>query len=753
MKHKFLPWFVGLGFLCITCKNANKPAATDAQLSDPVLFSVQDEPTTLKEFLYVYNKNNLNRDSVDLKTDLQEYLELYVNFKLKVQEAKDQGMHQQQAFLDELGGYKKQLAGPYLTEKAVTEKLIREAYERLGTEVNASHILIGLKPNPLPADTVAAFNKIMKLRERALAGEDFHALARQNSEDPSASMNGGNLGYFTALQMVYPFENAAYQTPVGSVSKPVKTRFGYHILKVHNKRPSQGKLKVAHIMIRSEENGSEDQAEAAKKKIQDIHKRLKDGGDWQQLAMQFSEDRATKSKGGELDWFSTGSLVPEFEEVAFALKQKGQISEPVRTPYGWHIIKLIEKQSLPTLDEMREELENRVSRDSRSQLQEKVLMERLRRENNFQENKAVVQSLFSGADTVLLAGRMNNQPDSVEAAKVLFTINEKPYSVSDFKTWLSNNSGKKQNADQRQYLRSQYDRWQNEELLAYEEAHLEDKYDDYRMLVKEYHDGILLFQLMDEKVWTKALEDTAGLKNFFQNNRAQYQWGDRVEGVLFSASNAELLQQVEEALAKTPYVLTQTNLGQINVEQKALAGSVARTLDKLVGTLRQDSTATLEVYLPQKERASVAPLIVKHLEAQALPKELYKILPAAKDKEGSVRVLTLSPKALERQFNQKSSLALQVIEGPFEKGTHPVVDGVEWKPGTYKVQQDGRAYLVKVDKVLPPAPKELNDIRGQVISDYQQYLEQQWIASLRQKYEIKVNQELLDKTLSRLDDE
>ena len=748
-----MPWFVGLGFLCVTCKNANKPATTDAQLSEPVLFTVQDEPTTIKEFLYVYNKNNLNRDSVDLTADLKEYLELYVNFKLKVQEAKEEGLHQQQAFLDELGGYKKQLAGPYLTEKAVTEKLIREAYERLGTEVNASHILIGLKPNPLPADTVAAYSKIMQLRERALAGEDFHALARQHSEDPSASMNGGNLGYFTALQMVYPFENAAYGTPVGSVSKPVRTRFGYHILKVHNKRPSQGKVKVAHIMIRSEENGSEEQAEAAQKKVQDIHKRLKEGGDWQQLAMQFSEDRATKSKGGELDWFSTGNLVPEFEEVAFALKQKGQISEPVRTPYGWHIIKLIEKQSLPSLEEMREELENRVSRDSRAQLQEKVLMERLRRENNFQENKDVVQELMSGADSTLLPGRLKYKQDSLETAKVLFRINEKPYSVSDFKTWLSSNSGKKQNADPKQYLRAQYDRWLSEELLAYEEAHLEDKYDDYRMLVKEYHDGILLFQLMDEKVWTKALEDTAGLRNYFQNNRDKYQWEERIEGVLFSATNAELLQEVEEALSKTPYVLTQGNLGQINVEQEAaLPGNIVRTLDKLVGTLRQDSTAVLEVYLPQKQRAAVAPLVERHLEAQALTKERYKILPATKDKEGSVRVLTLSPKALERQFNQKSSLALQVIEGPFERGTHPVVDDISWNPGTYKVQQDGRAYLVKVDKVLPPAPKALNDIRGQVISDYQQYLEQQWIEGLRQKYEVKINQELLDKTLSRLNE-
>ncbi len=752
MKHKFLLWFAGLGLMCITCKNANNPATADALPSEPVLFTVRDEPTTLKEFLYVYNKNNLNRDTVDPAADLKEYLELYVNFKLKVQEAKEAGMHEQQAFIDELAGYKKQLAGPYLTEKAVTDKLIREAYERLGTEVNASHILIGLKPNPLPADTVAAFNKIKKLRERALAGEDFHELARQFSEDPSASMNGGNLGYFTALQMVYPFENAAYKTAVGDISRPVRTRFGYHILKVHNKRASQGKLKVAHIMVRAEENAPQEQATAAEKKIQDIYKRLKEGGDWQQLAKQFSEDRSTKSKGGELDWFSTGSLVPEFEEAAFSLQKKGQITEPVRTPYGWHIIKLLEKQTLPSLEEMREDLENRVSRDSRSQLQEKALMDRLRRDNNFRENETVLQDLLSKADSVLQVRSGANETDSLEAARVVFSINEEPYSVADFSSWLSANAGKKQNIDSKQYLRSQYERWQNEELLAYEEAHLEDKYDDYRMLVKEYHDGILLFQLMDEKVWTKALEDTAGLKNYFQNNRGQYQWDERIEGVLLSASNAELLKQVEEALSKPPYVAAQGTLGSLQIQQEALSGNTARTLDKLAGTLHQDSTAVLEVYVPQKQVAAVS-LIKKHLQAQALAENRYKILPAAKDKEGSVRVLTYSPMALERQFNQKTSLALQVIEGPFEKGTHPVVDGIKWQPGSYRVQQDGRAYLVKVDKVLPPAPKKLDDIRGQVISDYQQYLEKQWIDSLRRKYEVQVNQELLEKAISSINEE
>lgn len=736
----------------MACKSTDHSTATPASsTAEPVLFSVQNEPTTLDEFLYVYNKNNLNRDSVDLRQDLKEYLELYVNFKLKVQEAKEAGLHKQQPFLDELGGYKKQLAKPYLTEKAVTEKLIWEAYERLSTEVNASHILIATKSNPLPSDTLSAYNKIVKLRERALAGEDFQELSAKYSEDPSANINGGKLGYFTALQMVYPFENAAYQTPVGEVSKPVRTKFGYHLLKVHHKRPSQGKIKVAHIMIRSDEDDGQEEAAVKGKKIAEIHKKLKEGANWQQLAAQFSEDRANRSKGGELDWFSTGTLVPAFEEAAFALKQKGQISEPVRTPYGWHIIRLIDRQGLPSLDEMREELESRVSRDSRAQLQEAALLDRLRKENNLQEDKKSVQTLLSQADSSLLRSKWTYSPDSLTSALVLFSINEQPYTIAAFQTWLNNQPKGLVNASPESYLNSQYERWQNQELLAYEEEHLEDKYDDYRMLVQEYHDGILLFQLMDEKVWTKALDDTAGLNAFFAEHKDQYQWKDRVEGTVFSASTMDILQKVEEKLANPPYLAARLPLSSLKSQQEVLAGNSTRSLDKMVANLRNDSTAVLEIYLP-KNQQKVAGLIEKHLEAQALDKSRYKILPAT-NPEGSLRVLTYLPQGLEHIFNQQAPLALQVIEGPFERGNHPVVDLVRWEPGSYKLEQDGRAYLVQVDKVLPPAPKKLDEVRGQVISDYQQNLEQQWIQSLRQKYQVEINEAVLEQTLSKLNGE
>jgi peptidyl-prolyl cis-trans isomerase SurA len=746
MRKKYLLWFAGLGMWCLACKSSDQPIVATPSSAEPVLFSIQDEPTTLKEFLYVYNKNNFTRDSVNLAEDFRQYLDLYINFKLKVQEAKDAGLHQEQAFLSELEGYKKELAKPYLSEKSVTEQLIQEAYDRLATEINASHILIGIKSE----DTLAAWNKIMKIREQALNGEDFHQLARQHSEDPSAGMNSGNLGYFTALQMVYPFENAAYQTPVGEISNPVRTNFGYHILKVHDARPSQGKVKVAHIMIRAGEDASEEDKQKAKEKISEIHQRLQDGADWSQLVSQFSEDHFNKKNGGELEWFGTGNMVPSFEEAAFALKEKGQISKPVRTPYGWHIVRLMERQGLPPFEEIRNELSERVSRDSRAQLQENALMERLRRENNVAQNREHIDLLLEKANKTLLSGRWDYKPDSLEAAMELFLINEEAYTLGAFQQWLSRNAKAAANINPEDYLKQLFQRWQQQSLLAYEEAHLAEKYDDYRLLVQEYHDGILLFQLMDEKVWTRALEDTAGLERWFKEHRDRYQWNERARSTIFSAASAETLSQVEEALARPPYIWKENKLDLSAAGQELLPASVTQTLDHMLGYMRQDTSAVLQVYVPKKDSSS-SRLIEQHLQAQALAPSRYQFQAAA-SAEKLVRLISSSPKALEKRFNRNSSLALQVLEGAFEQGEHPVLEAVSWQPGDHRLQHQGRHYLVRIEEVLPSSPKRLDEVRGKVISDYQQALEEAWISALREKYTVTIDQALLQQTLRNLDE-
>jgi peptidyl-prolyl cis-trans isomerase SurA len=736
-----------LALCCVAlaaCKS-QQPTAGDSTPSQTTLFSIAGEPVSEQEFLYVYRKNNISRDTVQPSEDLRQYLDLYINFKLKVREAREKGLHQQPSFQEELDSYKKQLARPYLTESSVTEQLVNEAYQRLATEINASHILIAINPGAAPADTLAAWQKAQDLRQRALAGTDFGDLARRFSDDPSAQSNRGNLGYFTALQMVYPFENAAYTTPVGAVSAPVRTRFGYHVLKVHDKRPSQGKVKVAHLMVRTQPDMSAEEQATAKARVEALYQQLQQGESWDALVRQFSEDKSTAAKGGELQAFSTGQMIPEFEKVSFGLTEKGSIGAPVQTPYGWHIIKLLEREGLPPLEEIRGELEARVSRDSRSQLQEEALIARLKNENDFSENKAALQALMQQADSSLLQGSWNYQPSEAEGAQLLFSLTDSTYTTADFVAWLSEHPYNRQTAAPAILLDRLYREWQKEEIISYEEAHLETKYEDYRMLVQEYHDGILLFQLMKENVWAKALEDTTGLQNYFTQHQDKYQWQERIEGLVLNAANEQVLKQAQDLLAKAPYTLSSKTLTEPVVDKGALTAQTRRELGMLMASMLHRHDQLLHIEAPQE----MAPLFRSHLEESGFNQSRYQIKQAAARQGVSLQLLSSSPTALEQLFNTRQPLNLQVISGPFERGDHPVVDAIRWQPGQYPLAQDGRQYLVVVEEVLPPGPKKLDEVRGQAISDYQQYLEQEWVARLRTNYEVRVNKKEVEKLLEQ----
>lgn len=744
MKNTY--WLALSFMLLFACKSQQNKNAGD-NLPQTTIFTIAGDPVGEQEFLYVYNKNSISRDSsLNAAEDLRQYLDLYINFKLKVREAREKGLHQQESFQEELATYKKQLARPYLTESTVTEQLVEEAHKRMGTEINASHILIAVPAGASPADTLAASQKAQDIRQKAQAGADFGDLARRFSDDPSAQSNRGNLGYFTALQMVYPFENAAYTTPVGSVSAPVRTRFGYHIIKVQDKRPSQGKAKVAHLMVRTHPDMSEEEQTAAKARVDALYQQLLQGESWDALVRQFSEDKATASKGGELPPFGTGQMIPEFEKSAFAIKGKGSLSEPVKTPYGWHIIKLIERETLPPLEELRSELEARVSRDSRSQLQEEALIARLKKQNNFIENKAAVQALFQQADSSLVTGNWNYQPEAA-ASQVLFTIADSTYTEDRFVQWVQELSYSSQPIAPAMLIDRLYRDWQKEQLIDYEEAHLEEKYEDYRMLVQEYHDGILLFQLMEENVWAKALEDTAGLQQFFQQNQSKYQWKERINGVVLNAATEDVLKKAEAMLGQTTYPVANKALAEPVAEKGKLLPHSRQELSQLLIAMQYRPEYQLQIEAPQE----IGNLFRVQLEEAGVATNRYQIKKVAAKQPVVLKMVSTSPSALEQVFSAKDPLSLQVVEGPFERGDHPVVDAVRWEAGRYRLAQDGRYYLVAVNEVLPPGPKALDDMRGQAISDYQIYLEQQWVTSLRDKYEVRVNKKELQKLLDKVE--
>ena len=513
-----------------------------------VLMTIGNSKVTVAEFLNVYHKNNTTETTKDTKS-LNDYVDLFVNFKLKVKEAEELGLDTAKSFKDELAGYRKQLAQPYLTDKEVNEKLLKETYNRLQFDIKASHILVKCTENALPKDTLEAYNKIMKIRTRILKGEDFNKVASEKgvSDDPSSKDNGGDLGYFTALQMVYPFETAAYTTKVGEISMPVRTRFGYHIIKVNNTRQARGEVLVAHIMVKTPAKMTKEDSLTSITKINEIYSKLKSGEKFEEMAMQFSDDKPSAKKGGELPWFGTNKMPVEFEEAAFALQNKGDYSSPVKTQYGWHIIKLIDKKGLASFDEMKNELKLKVTKDSRSQVGRTSLISKLKTEYAFKENLKMRDEFYKIIDSTLFDGRWDIAK-ATSLKKTMFNLNDKVYNQKDFANYIASHQSKRTKSDIKMVVDRLYKQFIDESVIAYEESRLDQKYPEFKALMQEYRDGILLFELTDQKVWSKAIKDSLGSRAFYENNKNNYLWDERAEAIIYSCADAKIAKQVRDLL-------------------------------------------------------------------------------------------------------------------------------------------------------------------------------------------------------------
>jgi len=565
-------------------------SSSSAQEKDPILLTVDGQNVSLSEFEAVYRKNN--REATVDPADLKEYLDLYINFRLKVREAEALGLDTLKKFIEELKGYQKQLAKPYLTDKNVSEGLIKEAYERMKQDVSASHILLKVGPDALPKDTLAVYNRIVELRNAALKG-DFEALARKNSEDPSAAENGGNLGWFSAMRMVYPFETAAFTTPVGQISQPVRTRFGYHILKINGKRDALGELKVAHIMLKTGKEATAEDVAKAKEKALEVKGILAKGlSTFEELATKYSEDKGSSVKGGELPQFGSGRMVAAFEKAAFALKEIGDVSEPIETEYGWHIIKLLQRIPVPTFEATKDDLTAKVSKDSRSQLTRTVVIDRVKKEAGFKEFTAPVDELAKFLDARVLEGKWN--ADTAKAlTKTVMTLGNKSYTQFDLAQFVGKQQTRRKPEDLQVLLNGFYAQFVEESVLSYEESQLEKKYPEYKALLKEYRDGILLFDLTDQKVWSKAVKDTVGLQAFYEKSKDKFMWEKRLDAEIYHVQKDSILQPLlaelkkkfkkgevdSEAIVKAYNVNSKLNLraeaGKYQVEDEEVLKNVA----------------------------------------------------------------------------------------------------------------------------------------------------------------------------------
>lgn len=535
--------------------------SAQSKLDKQVLMTIGDTPVTVKEFTDVYSKNNLKGDVIDKKT-VDEYLDLFVNFRMKVMEAYDMKLDTNPKFKRELEGYRKQLAKPYFSNEEVSEELVEEAYQRKLKDVRASHILITCDKHALPADTLKAYNKAMDIRKKALKGEDFGTLAVTYSQDPSARDikatettparrgNRGDLGYFTVFDMVYPFETGAYNTPEGEISMPVRSDYGYHLIKVTSKTDAIGSTQAAHIFLPIAPEATDEEVQALKEKADNIYKELKaqNGKNWSEAVKKYSEDRGTVSRDGTLSPFTVSRIVPEFIETVKKL-QPDEISEPVRTNYGFHIIKLISTSKVGTFEQEKKAIAERVERDMRSKKSEETVLQQIKKDYGYKNNDQSISIFMATVDSTILRGSFVPSKD-LNMNATLFTIGKQSYSIGDFVDYIKSKQTTQRYVTAPTYAYQLLESFQSEKVLEYADQHLEERYPDFKLLIQEYNDGILLFDLMEKEVWNKAVEDTAGLKAFYEANAQNYLWKDRVEACVVTVTHPESLPKVKSYIAE-----------------------------------------------------------------------------------------------------------------------------------------------------------------------------------------------------------
>lgn len=474
---------------------------------DKTVISINDEKIPLSELKYYYEKNS----SLPVEhPTVEDYAGMFIDFRLKVRQAKDLQYDTVPAYRAEIGRYRSQLAAPYLTDDSMRNELMRREYERLGEEIDLCHIMLRINE----PDTTRTYARAMALYERLQKGEDFAALAREASDDRYTAEKGGRVGWITAMNLVYQLENAAYACPTDSFLPPVRSPYGYHIVKVNGRRPTKGEILTAHILLRNPRPGVPGSADTIREDAEALLRQARAGENFEQLVKTYSQDEATISKGGELPWLGVGHANRDFDDAAFALENPGDMTI-CEAPYGFHVIKLLDKRPIAGFEESKDRLDGVLSQRECKRLIDESFLNRLKKEYKLKYGKGDVVCSF--ADTVLRK--------------------------SDYEDFLKKNP----------YVKDSLKAFVDQALRRYEDSHLEQKYPEFGMLMKEYRDGVLLFNISSDSVWNKASADREGQKRYFEEHRADYDWdAPRYRGSIIYCKTADVKARAEKLIAETP---------------------------------------------------------------------------------------------------------------------------------------------------------------------------------------------------------
>ena len=652
MKNRYLLTSAILFAVCISAL---------AQKADPTIMVVNGEPVSRSEFVYIYDKNNAA--NLTDKKSKDDYVKMFINFKLKVADAKAQGIDTTASFRTELRRYRDQLAAQYLTSDSMQNALVAEAYSHLQKDLDISHIFIMVPRNASPADTLSAYNKAVEAK-RQLANQSFDAVAKKYSDDKSVADNGGHIGWITGFGTIYPFEKAAYSLKVGQISDPVRSPIGYHIIKVNAERPSPGEVHVAHIVKIF--NKDKTNTAQIKQTMDSIYNLLQNGADFVKLAAQYSDDQMSARNGGDLPAFGTGRMVPQFETQAFALQNPGDISKPFETPYGWHVLKLIAKQPLASFDELKPQIENRLKSDMRADMPKQAFIDKLIHKYQPEMYFEHLEDYYPLIDTTKIGRDITLDSTFFKKAfllpdKPLIYLAGKTFTEKDFTAYMQSNYATNKMSPQ-DIIDDKARGFLAQLLINRESDQLPYENPDFRNLVREYHDGILLFDVSDKEVWSRATTDTLGQENFFNANRTKYVWEKpRFKGTIVYCANEQAYNAAKEIVKKA---------GKAPFEKT------------LIDKLNNDSVQNVKFQ--------------RGLFAQGENKDVDK------------QIFKVNNDTVKSNFDPKFP------------------------------------YVLVVGKNIGKKPQNYTDVRGQLTTDYQDYLEKNWLDSLHKKYPVAIDQIVLD---------
>ncbi len=674
--------------------------------NDPIIMKVGSKAIAKSEFEALYRKNN--GKAIDKKT-VEEYAQMFALYKMKVLEAEANGLDTTIQFITEFNNYKKQLSAPYLNDKNTNEKILEETYNRLKTEVKAAHILVRCGQDDLPKDTLEAWTRTHLIKNTLLgklptakeiteyekllrnhthiqsdlkkkdsatykaklnsiknlplyiknaSSDKFLSLAPKTSDDASVLDNQGMLGYFSAFDMVYPFESAAYNTKVGEMSPITRTKYGYHIVKVYDKKPTRGEIQVAHLMIKFPKDAQAQDKENTRKKALELYEKIKKSElSFEDAVKQFSDDEQSKARNGLLPPFKSGRYPAVFENAAFAIQKDADISEPIESPYGYHIIKRIGLKLLPPFEVIKNELKAKIQKDQRGLAGRQALIAKIKEECQFTEKLKNRDQILKYLDSSYLQATW--KADKIKPIENLELVKlcNKTYTLKDFAHYLESQMIARSSTEIKGLMENLYVKWREKAIIDFEEDRLPQKYPEYKQLINEYRDGILLFDITDKSVWSKAVKDSAGLRTFYENNKNKYQWPERADITIYKCADEKIAKEVRALLNKKK-----------------------------------------------------------------------------------------TEKEITESINKKSQLNLSIQNTMVLKGENPFIDK-NWKIGVISENNtntnQNKIEVIVMNKILAPSPKTLLEAKGQVIADYQNYLEKQWINYLKQKYSVEMNRDVL----------